>query len=100
MSKDETASPTPRIIIGAAKTDPNPPWTGVYFSCECGAQYQLGCADECEPASAESCELPNVSAATLQLGELVDATKRDAELWIAPPCWTCGLRNVIRTPIK
>ena len=84
--KNETTSPTPKIRLSDPKTDANPPWTGTYFVCEqCGAKFQLGAADDCEPA-----DVPHAA---------------DANFWLAPPCWGnpreeffCGFRNVIRTP--
>lgn len=74
MSKDETTQPAQRIKLSDPKTEPNPPWTNKYFDCECGAQYQLGCADDLE-------EIFNI-------GE----TRRCFRL---PPCWTCGRVNFL-----
>jgi hypothetical protein len=83
MSANETTQPAPRVLIGPA-TEPNPPWTGLYFTCEvCGGQYQLGCADECDP---------------VDLRAYKTQPPLDADLWLAPECWTCGHRNVIKTP--
>lgn len=79
MSKDETSSPTPRVHI-SAETFPLPPWTGKYFDCECGARYQLGCADECKE---------------MFLPELEFSEVRQFE---TPPCWTCGKINVLKIP--
>jgi hypothetical protein len=79
MSKDETATPTQRINIIDPHL-PNPPWTGLYFDCQCGARHQLGAADECEPVVA-------------------DNAPKGFDLWLAPPCWTCERQNIVATPV-
>jgi len=95
VSKDETTRPAPRILIGPA-TEPNPPWTGLYFVCEhCGGKFQLGCADECELITDATPKTVNLSLDAIR----AETAGTGAELWLTPPCWTCELRNVIRTPI-
>jgi hypothetical protein len=87
LSKDETTQPTPRVLIGPA-TEPNPPWTNKHFDCAyCGAEYQLGCVDECDLITDRE---------HIWLGK--DADISGVELWFTPPCWTCGERNVVTTP--
>ena len=51
---------------------PNPPWTNLYFDCECGARYQLGASDELKP---------------------IEGARRTA--FETFPCWTCEKRNVV-----
>lgn len=61
-----------RISIGLAIGE-NPPWTNLKFTCECGAEYQLGCADELKP----------------KLGTFG---------FLTPPCWNCGKVNIVYAP--
>jgi hypothetical protein len=75
MSANEKTQPTRRINLSVA-SGPNPPWTGQYFTCEhCGAHYQLGASDECEP----------------KIGF-------PPGYFLAPACWTCEHRNTITVP--
>ncbi|MCA1659941.1 MAG: hypothetical protein LC642_05305 [Verrucomicrobiaceae bacterium] len=75
MSKDETATPSQRVNLSDPKTDPNPPWSGLYFVCsKCSAIHQLGASDE-----------------------LKELTRMEFESrkFEAPPCWTCGHVNIV-----
>ena len=72
-SSTETTAPTQRMNLGLA-SGPNPPWTNIYFDCDCGARYQLGASDECDS---------------------VDGT---GTAFLAPECWTCGRRNMVTLP--
>jgi hypothetical protein len=70
----DTAFQKQRINIGLA-IGPNPPWTNKYFVCECGAEFQFGCADELE---------------------LVDGT---ASAYYTPPCWWCDRVGILTIPV-
>lgn len=73
----------------------NPPWTGLYFTCEyCGGKFRLGCADECEPVTESTPSSVNLSLDRIRQ----ETAGTGVDLWLAPPCWTCELRNVIATP--
>jgi hypothetical protein len=65
-----------RIAIGLA-TGENPPWTGQYFACACGAEYQLCASDVCV-------ELPRMEFESRRIE--------------TPACWTCGRVN--RIPVS
>jgi hypothetical protein len=75
VSKDQTASPTPRCLIAVDESAP-PPWTGLKFTCaSCSAEFQLEAADVLE-------EVPSAS----------DEKRRT---FLSPNCWTCDARTVI-----
>lgn len=73
MSKDETTQPAQRMKLSLA-SGPNPPWTGLYFACACGAEYQLCASDECVERLRMEFESRRVET---------------------PPCWTCGKVNTV-----
>lgn len=77
MSHDETATPTPRILI-TPSTTPAPPWAGVKFTCfGCKAEYQLEAADYCT-----ECGRPE--------GKV---------FFITPPCRDCGKSSIITVAV-
>jgi hypothetical protein len=73
----DTAFQKQRISIGLA-IGPNPPWTNKHFVCECGAEFQFGCADELR-------EVVRTDGAYLNFE--------------TPPCWCCDRAGILTIPV-